>query len=714
MTDERPIEFEESSGNVFEDIGFDKSTARRLAHKADLVGVLHRGQQELGLTQVAFARLVGIPQPRLSKLYQGKIADMSTDKLLDAIDKLGRHTTINVERSPISGESPLAAAVGENRDSYSANERTSGTKVVDHDAIMKSRRDELLMHQKTGTLLNAIFDEYSDRSSEDNSELIALVASLHNDGLIDVISPLTDTNLERFSGYRFFGGQTFYCDLIPKLHCDARSLMRAVDALVRTGGNDMASNLPNSAFLEWCAADQKRPAEVLRLVENGNSLARDHLTFALQAGARLAAEEYVDKAIEYLSSSDDALRLPAIAALGRMKQLDRTLAERTLSALEAALNAGGSDLLRHNILVAAFGRLELADPENAPDIAPLVAKTVSQIGPQVIHGCANMLAFHGKRIPPDIVDLLIKPLEDVDPDNRGTIDRLDMGLVRLAELGEYERARRLLETILLAHKEINLTSFDSFLHKLVQPDNSALGRWVVAWFQEGQFRLCKELSDSIRSVAHKPIHLRIDFAELNIPTAQRPYLARKAVGFFFLQAPTAVSFIISLLRDTEGEAAAEIEALLLDPLLISYSGVAKDYLKPIAEDEADDASAAAKRALAALESYLDGLRAVGTIPEMRPSEHERQLERQRHHDAMSHAHREAQKKSILQLIAKQSVLLYGTRTISYAHLRGDAPQRMEMKLSSFETTFEYPRLDIVDPTGLQHQLFLFRAERPVA
>jgi predicted XRE-type DNA-binding protein len=101
---ESAIAFEEGSGNVFEDIGFDRPTAARLAHKADLVGVLHRVQHERGLTQAAFARLVGIPQPRLSQLYNGRISGMSTDKLLDAITRLGGHVTIRVEAHPAPGD----------------------------------------------------------------------------------------------------------------------------------------------------------------------------------------------------------------------------------------------------------------------------------------------------------------------------------------------------------------------------------------------------------------------------------------------------------------------------------------------------------------------------------------------------------------------------------------------------------------------------------
>jgi len=94
------IEFEESSGNVFEDIGFSKTEAARLTHKSDLVGLLYRVQQERGLSQAEFGRLVGIPQPRLSRLYNGKISGMSTDKLLDAVARIGGHVTIRVEPHP--------------------------------------------------------------------------------------------------------------------------------------------------------------------------------------------------------------------------------------------------------------------------------------------------------------------------------------------------------------------------------------------------------------------------------------------------------------------------------------------------------------------------------------------------------------------------------------------------------------------------------------
>jgi|GEM_PF-511841 predicted XRE-type DNA-binding protein len=100
MMDAPQIEFEESSGDVFADIGFDVPSAARLNHKAELIDLLYKIQQERDLSQIAFAKLVGIPQPRLSRLYNGKIAGMSTDKLLEAVARIGGHVTIRVDAHP--------------------------------------------------------------------------------------------------------------------------------------------------------------------------------------------------------------------------------------------------------------------------------------------------------------------------------------------------------------------------------------------------------------------------------------------------------------------------------------------------------------------------------------------------------------------------------------------------------------------------------------
>ena len=87
-----------SSGNVFADLGL--PDADELARKAALIGSIMRAAQTLGLSQSELARRVNIPQPRLSDLFRGRIKGISTDKLLDAVSRLGSHVRIVVEEHP--------------------------------------------------------------------------------------------------------------------------------------------------------------------------------------------------------------------------------------------------------------------------------------------------------------------------------------------------------------------------------------------------------------------------------------------------------------------------------------------------------------------------------------------------------------------------------------------------------------------------------------
>ena len=96
------IDHEASSGNVFADLGL--AQAEDLAYKAGLIGSIMRYQQEHGLTQSALAELVEIPQPRLSNLFRGKLAGITTEKLIAACARLGRYVRIVVDEHPAEAD----------------------------------------------------------------------------------------------------------------------------------------------------------------------------------------------------------------------------------------------------------------------------------------------------------------------------------------------------------------------------------------------------------------------------------------------------------------------------------------------------------------------------------------------------------------------------------------------------------------------------------
>jgi|CXWL01.1.fsa_nt_gi predicted XRE-type DNA-binding protein len=87
---------QESSGNVFADLGFVDPASHRL--KAELVRKIDSILKARGLTQSAAACLIGIGQPDLSRLLQGRFRNMSAERLLRMLTRLDCEADISVQR----------------------------------------------------------------------------------------------------------------------------------------------------------------------------------------------------------------------------------------------------------------------------------------------------------------------------------------------------------------------------------------------------------------------------------------------------------------------------------------------------------------------------------------------------------------------------------------------------------------------------------------
>ena len=88
----------EGSGNIFADLGLPDPEER--AYKAELVMALKGIMTRRGLTQTAAAALCGTDQGTLSKVLRGRIALVTTDRLLRWIRSLGGAVRITVTEAP--------------------------------------------------------------------------------------------------------------------------------------------------------------------------------------------------------------------------------------------------------------------------------------------------------------------------------------------------------------------------------------------------------------------------------------------------------------------------------------------------------------------------------------------------------------------------------------------------------------------------------------
>ena len=94
------IKVQVSSGNVFADLGLENSD--ELLVKAELARKISSIIAKQHITQAEAAELLGIDQPKISALINGKLSGFSTVRLFRFLNALGRDVEILVKAKPKS------------------------------------------------------------------------------------------------------------------------------------------------------------------------------------------------------------------------------------------------------------------------------------------------------------------------------------------------------------------------------------------------------------------------------------------------------------------------------------------------------------------------------------------------------------------------------------------------------------------------------------
>lgn len=99
MTDERNQEDAvlESSGNVFADLGLDMSEDDML--KVLIAGMITRVVQDGHYKQTEVGRIMGLDQPKVSKLLRGRLKEFKSDRLVKCLLQLGYDLELKARKS---------------------------------------------------------------------------------------------------------------------------------------------------------------------------------------------------------------------------------------------------------------------------------------------------------------------------------------------------------------------------------------------------------------------------------------------------------------------------------------------------------------------------------------------------------------------------------------------------------------------------------------
>jgi hypothetical protein len=367
---------------------------------------------------------------------------------------------------------------------------------------------------------------------------------------------------------------------------------------------------------------------------------------------------------------------------------------------------GQDELTRCNTLLALFNICE-PFPALASKVVPkATSAALGGRNEMTLRALLRAVWLHPKLFDATSLKAALDGLLTMDAAQPGFVHDLDHALNALLKTPNEPLAIEFL-TQILGREEggAELEELQAVKHSLVSGDRGELLKLIVRWLLTGNLHLCESASKLLRGEEREQPFTG-DLRELNLSDSDHRFLAHKAIGFFFVNPVIAASILVASVRSASEDVAKQIAGLLYDPLLVNYGGEARDYLRTI--KSGDPAHKWVRMALRAADKYVKDLKSAGLIKELQPSAYQRNAQGRRTWDMMNQIREQADKQSIFFSLMHRSTLLYGRKSLTFVSGPDNTRRPVAMDLHSFSHSIEMPRMDVIDPLGLDYLLRVFR------
>ena len=572
---------------------------------------------------------------------------------------------------------------------------------------------EILEAIKTGTFLDHI-SNVSHYKQRDREQLGEVLASLHNSGEIDVISEFKNLQNKSDSAGDFFSAMHILEKTLPDLNYSVDQVMDCVQHIIAEAGQDLAAGGLIQPFTDFCKAIPSRVDEALEFILSNPGSYGTLLPPVLIAGTGLDIEKYVTQAIHYISHENAIIRSNAVFALGRIQfSSESDYPPRILNGLATICETEVQDQVLSSV-VRTVCNILTANDFYTDEALEILSSALSKGDGHTLYTASHVFGYECKKLREDVLDTILTALSSVDSEHRGTLGNIGHGISILLKRDDPEKGINFLERFLLQHQgKVTIESLDHLVHSVIGQDISLLNKLMTKWFLKGDRILC----DSIRTIVdishNKEPRLSIDQTELPPGNSvHHIFIARKAIGYLFMNAVTCTSILLSLMENYQEESVLnDIGMLIFDPILLNYSGGPYHFLKENQGKFSEPVNLEIQKAINAIDDYLEGLRSVPEIPEMFPTQQQREIQRRSIGRKMAESYKEAQKDSIMNLICSKSILLYGRSSIVRVYNSSGESNRMEIPMHQHSVSFEVPRQADISPVDFDYTLRVFRNER---
>ena len=565
-----------------------------------------------------------------------------------------------------------------------------GTPLIDADIVARFA---------TGTLIDVLcLERHADRPDSCRNRAVAL----HNRGQIDLLRLTTTPGFVALGGTDFFSVQRVFCDAIPYLEAPLIAMMAAVERLAEKGGRDGAAGFPYNAFKLWLDKDLARARAVVAAADAGEEVNQQFIAIALEAlGDNVLAERVVGQ-------YNDGRRLAGLSALGRIKPAGEAEAKATLDILLPLCGGSFDEDTRFAAISAAFGVLKNFGALHGTVVPQLIAAVTHTPTEFTRFALVQALWLHDKVFDARSVKATLDVARGGDFSKKGLVDTLDGALQQLFGTMHRDLALDFLTDVLAIEDGLlALNKLDSVKHRLAASSRDQLFALAVRWFLTGNKQLCEAMAE-ILSQSDRAAPFDASMKGLGLTGSQQVVVCHKALAYLLLRPVISASMVVAALRAGDSGVRDNLIQLLVYPILINFQGEARDYLRSIKKDDA--ACGAVRKALKQGDAYVIGAQIKTPIKELWPSDYRRNLAAMKLHDQGREISKMAERQSIFFNLAHRSTLLYGRKALTYVGGPDKPPVMMELKPMSFG--LDMPRLNTIDPVGLDYMMRVFRVSKP--
>lgn len=560
-------------------------------------------------------------------------------------------------------------------------------------------RSDLIDAERQGSLMQALAVQ---EMRTQRSELGDILCELHNSGLVDLTSEQNLSAIDALEHNDFWVVFHPLHTAIPHLQCSHLQVLKLVKRLVEKAGSDGVAGMPNSSLITWSKNNPEKARDIINGIKELDGICLAHGLFAVVGLG--------DEALTFdlIRHTNNLVRGIGLRALGRMKTVSVDGISKGLDDAFDVIKGEADAEVRISAIEASFQLWEKLGRKQPYRQQEFIEAIGNRGDADELSVLSAMLFYHNDGLPKETIDQVLCLLKTVPSNSDATLGNLDHAIAENDDRWEFERVAPVFAACIPSLSKRSKKKDYYHFSKWVWGNPAHASYLFAQWLTAGEFGTCLFLADLIGAGA-KGAGVWIQKPHLSPNADDQIFMAQKCVGFLWHHEVTAASILLSIVKFGQTKARAEAEALLFDPLLLSYGGDLRVFLEEQCSNSSKRISECATRLVSRHEAHIAGIETAQDLVELRPSIEQRRAVAMKDKDRNRDIQKRAHEQSIFASLVTHQTLLYGRK--SFSIIQGEEGKKHPniSALSEISHSVELPRLMVIDPVGFNARLTVFRA-----